>query len=258
MTDRQPNPFAAPQVDRPAAPAGWYPDPFGLAVWRWFDGTSWTAFTGSGRPGSADTERRRPRLPKWLSPPVLTCGILTGLVMIVVAVSSPWAVLAGLVPLVIVLPVLRWLDRVEPEPRTSKVHAVLWGACVAVVIAAIANTIVALLFGEVAAMVISAPDPDETLARFSRFLGVAAKGRNLTLDRGGIEVMDETAATALTGRAVAPGRSAFVAVRVAVDDLDRVADFARKAGVRTRRDHGCLVAEFAIALGLGAWLFEQA
>ena len=108
------------------------------------------------------------------------------------------------------------------------------------------------------AMVISAPDPDETLARFSRFLGVAAKGRNLTLDRGGIEVMDETAATALTGRAVAPGRSAFVAVRVAVDDLDQIADFAQKAGVRTRRDHGCLVAGFAPALGPGAWLFEQA
>lgn len=157
MTDQQPSQFVAPDVDRPAAPAGWYPDPFGLAAWRWFDGSSWTAFTGSGRPGSADAEHRRPRLPKWLSPPVLTCGILTGLVLTVVAIASPWAVLAGLVPLVIVLPVLRWLDRVEPEPRTSKVHAVLWGACVAVVIAAIANSVVALLFGEVAAMVISAP-----------------------------------------------------------------------------------------------------
>ena len=161
MTEPPRSPFASPHVDRPAAPAGWYPDPFGLAAWRWFDGTSWTAFTGSGRPGDTVPERRRPRLPKWLSPPVLVCGILMALVIIVIAISSPWAVLAGLVPLLIVLPVLRWLDRVEPEPRTSKVHAVLWGACVAVVVAGVANTIVAWLFGEVAAMVGSAPLVEE-------------------------------------------------------------------------------------------------
>ena len=66
-----------------------------------------------------------------------------------IAISSPWAVVAGLVPLLIVLPVLSWLDRVEPEPRSSKVHALLWGACVAVVVASVANAIVAALFGEI-------------------------------------------------------------------------------------------------------------
>jgi RsiW-degrading membrane proteinase PrsW (M82 family) len=142
------------------APAGWYPDPFGVRVWRWFDGTSWTSFASDGSSAGTDAARR-PRLPRFLSPPVLVCGILTTLVLLVIAADSPWAIIAGLVPLVIVLPVLSWLDRVEPEPRSSKVHAILWGACVATVVASIVNSIVGLMFGEVVAMVASAPLVEE-------------------------------------------------------------------------------------------------
>jgi RsiW-degrading membrane proteinase PrsW (M82 family) len=81
--------------------------------------------------------------------------------LLAIGITSPWAVVAGLVPLLIVLPVLSWLDRVEPEPRSSKVHALLWGACVAVVVSSVANAIVATLFGEVAAIVGSAPLVEE-------------------------------------------------------------------------------------------------
>ena len=27
-------------------PAGWYADPYGESHWRWWDGSSWTGFTG--------------------------------------------------------------------------------------------------------------------------------------------------------------------------------------------------------------------
>ncbi|HEY8318021.1 MAG TPA: PrsW family intramembrane metalloprotease [Amnibacterium sp.] len=45
------------------------------------------------------------------------------------------AAIAALVPFVIVIAVVRWIDRWEPEPRAALVFAVLWGAGVAVAIA---------------------------------------------------------------------------------------------------------------------------
>ena len=114
-------------------PPGWYPDPWRMGPWRWWDGQTWTAHV-------ANTRERKPRLPSWLSVPVLIGSILTLPVVVIIAVTTPVAILAGLVPLVIVLPCLAWLDRVEPEPRASRIHAVLWGATVAGAVAARARS----------------------------------------------------------------------------------------------------------------------
>jgi membrane protease YdiL (CAAX protease family) len=35
-----------PTSPYPAAPPGWYPDPWGVAAWRWWDGWQWTAYAG--------------------------------------------------------------------------------------------------------------------------------------------------------------------------------------------------------------------
>jgi RsiW-degrading membrane proteinase PrsW (M82 family) len=149
-------PFPSPDVATVALPpADWYPDPADPSRWRWWDGSTWTHHV------SAPAERR-PRLPRWLSGPVLVCGVLVALLVVFIAITSPWAVVAGLVPLAIVLPALAWLDRVEPEPGSSRIHALLWGATVAVVVASVVNAIVAVSAGEVAAMVISAPLVEET------------------------------------------------------------------------------------------------
>lgn len=93
---------------------------------------------------------------------MLVCGMLVALLVVFIGVTSPWSVVAGLVPLVIVLPALSWLDRVEPEPGSSRIHALLWGATVAVVVASVVNAIVGVTAGEVAAMVVSAPLIEET------------------------------------------------------------------------------------------------
>ena len=158
MAEPFPSPTVASTV-APAAvplpPADWYPDPADPSRWRWWDGVTWTHHVSA----PAD---RRPRLPRWLSWPVLVCGLLVVLLLVFIGVSSPWSVVAGLVPLVIVLPGLSWLDRVEPEPGSSRIHALLWGATVAVVVASVVNATVALTAGEVAAMVISAPLVEET------------------------------------------------------------------------------------------------
>ncbi len=127
----------------------------------------WTTFTeaafGGGATGAGTTVRRRPWWPRWLSVPVAVCAPLAVVGVVILAILEPIAVLAGLVPLALVLPVVAWFDRVEPEPRASKVHAVLWGASVAIVGAVIINTVVAITAGEAAAIVLSAPIVEEAL-----------------------------------------------------------------------------------------------
>lgn len=157
---------------RSTAPAGWYPDPSGSGHWRWWDGLSWTAHV------AAATAERKPRLPRFLSPWVLACGIVVLILIALIGASSPWSVVAGLIPLTIVLPVLSWLDRVEPEPRSSKIHAVLWGASVAVVVSAVVNAVVGAVGGEVVAMLVSAPLVEEG----SKALGIVWAVRRREVD----------------------------------------------------------------------------
>jgi len=108
----------------------------------------------------------------WLSWPVAVAGIATILSLVGLLVVQTDAALLGislgLVPLVVVLPVLAWLDRVEPEPFRSRLHAVLWGATVAGFVSGIVNSIVAYGFGEAWAAVVSAPLVEE----FTKGLGV--------------------------------------------------------------------------------------
>ena len=133
---------------------GWYPDPWRVGPWRWWDGAAWTAHV-------SHLEESKPKLPSWLSVPVIIGIALTVISMLLLLAYSPGPTLIGavlgLVPLLIVLPVLRWLDRVEPEPRASKIHAVLWGAAVAGFISGVVNSLVALGAGEDWAAVVSAP-----------------------------------------------------------------------------------------------------
>lgn len=154
------------------APAGWYPDPTGTGGWRWWDGSMWTAHV------SVPASARPPRLPRFLSPPVLVGAAISLVVVGIIAIVSPWSVVAGLIPLAIVLPVLSWLDRVEPEPWSSRIHALLWGAGVAIVVSGIVNTLVVLLAGEVAAVVVSAPLVEE----IAKGLGVVWAVRRREVD----------------------------------------------------------------------------
>ncbi|MEM7323741.1 MAG: PrsW family glutamic-type intramembrane protease [Actinomycetota bacterium] len=135
-------------------PPGWYADPWNMKPWRWWDGETWTAHV-------AEAQENKPRLPSWLSVPVLIGIILTVLSMLLLLAASPGPTLVGIalgfVPLFIVFPVLSWLDRVEPEPRASRIHALLWGAAVAGLVSGIVNSIVAIGAGEAWAAVASAP-----------------------------------------------------------------------------------------------------
>ena len=147
------NPYQPPQAAA-GHPPGWYADPWNMQPWRWWDGEMWTAHV-------AQAQAKKPKLPSWLSVPVLVGVVLTVLSMLLLLASNPGPTLVGVVlgfvPLFIVFPVLSWLDRVEPEPRASRIHAVLWGAAVAGLISGIVNSVVAIGAGEAWAAVASAP-----------------------------------------------------------------------------------------------------
>ena len=148
---------------------GWFPDPWRVAAWRWWDGAAWSPVTSGGSmaaqtatPGDAQVQRK-PRLPMWLSVPVVVAAVPAVPLLVLALVFSPVSSLLALVPLAIVLPTLAWLDRVEPEPRQSRLHALLWGASVAVLVAAIVNSIVAVVISETVATVVSAPVVEELM-----------------------------------------------------------------------------------------------
>lgn len=142
-------------------PAGWYPDPWLPGGFRWWDGRVWT---GNVAPPQAQLAvSRKPRLPAWLSVPVLVSLVLMIPLLVISLLLMPVPLLASLVPIVFVMPVLLWIDRVEPEPRPARLHAFLWGATISVLVAGLVNTIVALTLGEILSVTVSAPLVEETM-----------------------------------------------------------------------------------------------
>ncbi len=134
---------------------GWYPDPWGPQRWRWWDGWTWTIHVSA--------RAKKPALPGWLSIPVLVAAVLVAPILLGALFTMPLAVVLALAPMAIVLPVMLWLDRVEPEPRSSLVHAFLWGATVSVLVASLVNATVAAIAGDAAAVVFSAPFIEEAM-----------------------------------------------------------------------------------------------
>lgn len=132
---------------------GWYPDPWDPTRWRWWDGWTWTHHVSM--------RGKKPILPGWVSVPVLVAALLVVPIVGLVLATYPHAVFLALAPLLIVLPVMLWLDRVEPEPRAALVHALLWGATVAVAVSSIVNALVGVVTSEQIAIMVSAPIVEE-------------------------------------------------------------------------------------------------
>lgn len=144
-------------------PAGWYPDPWWPGGYRWWDGRVWTPNIARVPGAGIVSVERKPRLPAWLSVPVLVSLVLMAPLMVLSLVRQPVPLLSSLVPILFVAPVLVWLDRVEPEPRPARLHAFLWGATISVLVAGTINTIVAFTISESAAVAVSAPVVEETM-----------------------------------------------------------------------------------------------
>ena len=154
---------------------GWYSDPWRVGEFRWWDGQAWTAHVATLR---GRRHRSRPRLPSWLSVPVLIGGVVMVPFVVAALIIDPQPVLLTLVPVAIVVPVLLWLDVVEPEPVAGRVHALLWGATISIAVAGTVNSVVALTVSESAAAVVSAPLVEE----FMKGLGVLVMVRRREVD----------------------------------------------------------------------------
>ncbi len=137
---------------------GWHQDPWRQAAYRWWDGSAWTAHThGASAPHPQAARSKPPKLPAWLSWPVLLCALPALFDVALAGANRPVALVGALVPVVWVLPVLWWLDRLEPEPASARIHALLWGAVVATTVALAANSVAGFVGGPVLAAVVSAP-----------------------------------------------------------------------------------------------------
>lgn len=147
-------------MQQPASPAmsprsGWHPDPWYPNQWRWWDGAAWTAHVR--------VRAKKPILPMWLSLPVLLSALLVVPTVGFAFAAYPLPCVLAMAPMAIVLPVMLWLDRVEPEPRAALVHAFLWGATISILVSAIVNATVTGLAGRPIAAMVSAPLIEEAM-----------------------------------------------------------------------------------------------
>lgn len=141
---------------------------------RWWDGYMWTSLTRKSE--------SRAMLPPYLSWPVVILAPLVFTFALSSGVVYPIPSLLTVIPAIIVLGSIWWLDRVEPEPLEAKVHALLWGATVATSVAGTLNGLVSWGFGETAALVASAPLGEEILKGLG-VVWVARQGKiRTTLD----------------------------------------------------------------------------
>ena len=211
---RAPRPAAPPAgqgAGQPGAPYGTpgapsaYPTPHRPAAAPGSYGYAAPGPSGYGAPASYSGP---PVQSVWTPPASRSSGNVVGIVaLLIVGFASIWglwivmslvgvsnaivAFLAALLPLLVVLAVVMWLDRWEPEPKLMLLFALLWGAGVSVVLSFYGNTWVAetayVITGDpfvadVVSSVVSAPIVEETtkglgvlvifLVRRSHFDGV--------------------------------------------------------------------------------------
>lgn len=127
---------------------GWSPDPWAPG-WRWRSRGSWTPYRVY--------RDVTPRLPPWLSVPVLVVLPFSAWETGSFVSWAPGAALLVVPPMLMVLLVFRWIDTIAPEPRQGRLHALLWGFVISGYVSGVVNMSVEDAYGTFAALVVSAP-----------------------------------------------------------------------------------------------------
>lgn len=110
-----------------------------------------TMLPPGGAPPWGAPQRKRPVVLEILV--VVIGGLLASAFLVLMALVTSGsavvlAILASLVPLLIVGAVVVWVDRWEPEPRFLLIAAFLWGGGVSVAVASLLNSVVGPLVGD--------------------------------------------------------------------------------------------------------------
>lgn len=116
---------------------------------------------------------------------MLVAGVIAVPLTVLAVVFVPIVIGLTAVPLAFVFATFVWLDRIEPEPWTARLHATLWGATVAALIAGVVNTLVAIVAGDAIAIVVSAPVVEEVL-KVGGVLFAATRRREVTSPLDGV------------------------------------------------------------------------
>lgn len=107
--------------------------------------------------------------------------------------------------------------------------------------------------------VIAVPSIKDAAARFERFLGHEAvsnpKGKLVTLDRGGVQLIDKNTFEDMFG--AAPCLPFIGAYAVKIESLSEFEDLLQQNGVKGSRRGNALHVAFPAPLGLGTWLFVE-
>lgn len=94
---------------------------------------------------------------------MLVAGVFAVPLSLLAVFFVPVVVALTALPLAAVFATFTWLDRIEPEPWTARLHATLWGATVAALGSGVVNTLTAMIGGDALAIVGSAPVVEEIL-----------------------------------------------------------------------------------------------
>ncbi len=110
-------------------------------------------------------------------------------------------------------------------------------------------------------IVVAVSDVDEAAARYVRFLGHEAVptniGRGIYLERGGVQLVNDTSLSRLLPGVAAPPLPFIAAYAIRVDSLAMAERALQSGGVTSERRERMLVAPFPVELGQGAWLFVE-
>ncbi len=173
-------------------PPGWYADPTSPDRWRWWNGHAWTTFVAD--PARARRPSGKPRLPRWLSVPVVVCAPFVVLLVGVLAINQPISrgrrtrAAGDRAPRALVA-----------RPRRTRTDGLRVHACCGAAVwrcrcRSSCNTAVAVVVDDVASMVISAPLVEEASKGAGILCGTApTRGRRRhrrrrvrRLDRAGV------------------------------------------------------------------------
>ncbi len=110
-------------------------------------------------------------------------------------------------------------------------------------------------------VVIATANVEEAADRFARFLGRPATddaaGKTVRLDRGAVQLVTREAFSQLAPDLAIPALPFIGLYAIAVRSIPVLCSCLQRGGISFAEHHGCVMARFPSALGMGGWVFAE-